>query len=489
MLKGQSALVALALLAIPGPALAAEDDSLGISVSIVPYANEEGLSAGNDKLWFPVEPGESITREIRVRSYSQVAQDIEIQMFDSISVDGVPRVDFSKPSFAEQWLEVSPGDLRLEPGETKIIAMEFAIPLDSQERSFEGVIRVLGSQSNFNVEGSGGSGVRAVLPGSVAVDVVYWLGIGDALTLMPSFDITSVEGLILDGDKHLRVYFENSGISPVRLTGSVQFADPVFVERVYEPVSFIAPQIAPNESGFVDVLVDQEINDGPWRILVSAEQDGIRQNKLFEQNIEFLLLSERVNWNGVLIQAGLAILFAAISVIGYRLLRKRPPTQPPAVSASGKPVDVTPPTKKSLREPVMALISRLRTFFGGLGFPKLNLRIQSSGKVTHSLRRALTSTGSWLVNTFKKVLGLILGSIDSFAYSLRQKSIKREEAKQIRQREQRIEKVLQLKSLLKELETEDIRIDVTRREMDQRFSSRGASPENNQSKSQTKQNA
>ena len=304
----------------------ARADGLGISVAVVPYVDENGLSGGgNDRLWFPIEPGQTAIREIRITSYSDLRQLVSIQTFDFVTENGVRSTDFSKPSAISEWIdkETTEGVL-IEPGETITMAIAVSVPSAATERAYEGTLRVIATEfddpADAEAEENEG-GVKAIVKGAVAIDLSYWVGVGDVLALLPSFDIADIEGVLIEDVKYLRVYFDNTGLSPLRLRGSAQFSDPQFVERVYEPAIYISAEISAGERGFADVLIDQEIVDGNWNVFVLAEQDGIRQTKLFEGNIRFATPGSLPPWVGLAAQIVIGLLSLVGALIGLRALR------------------------------------------------------------------------------------------------------------------------------------------------------------------------
>ena len=454
--QGQSIALTLAFLLLPLTASA--NDSLGISVTVVPYANEEGLSSGNDELWFPVEPGGVIERQIRVKSFSDQPQLVQVLPYDYGTSDGERFTNFGEPSVVTEFLEVTPNEILLAPNQTELVTIRFAIPDGAPERAYEGVFRVLGEFASPQ-EAEEGSGARAVLPGNVAIDVEFWLGIGAALDLLPKFDITGIEGILEDNEQFLRVYFENTGLTPIQLRGSVQFADPVFVDRVFDPVTFVSPEIFSSESGFTDVPVSDEITEGPWRVLVAAEQDGIRQTRLFEQNISFLAPSERIAWIPLAIQILLVLVFLALAILAIRLLRSG--GKGDSSSGAVKPSTPKPPKKKASEqkqtEPVLVKL--------GLLLDSLKNRLRSV-KIDLSFAARISEV---IGNRFKMLIGFISSSVSDLIYFITSHLEKRKERAKAKELENRIEEVLKLKQRVKELETEDIRFEVMRREFDRNY--------------------
>ena len=328
------------------PLTAHANDDLGMSVVITSEVNDQGLTEGNDSLWFGVEPGETVTRTIVVTSESEIDQVIAVELFDFGLENGERFTDFSKPSVVSDWFGFANEEVLLPAGETVEIALDFEVPPEAEEISYEGTARILASAAVLPDGGEDGSNFRAVVGGRAAIDIPFWLGVGDALSFVPEFDILSIQGVLVDDVRYLRVFVENTGTIPVRLLGSAQFADPVFVERVFEPFQFRIPEIGIDQTRFVDVEIDQEITDGDWNVLVALAQGPIRQTKLFEQNLTFTDPSAPRNWGGLALQAAAFIGFLVLAIVGYRLLRT---PKRPQYAKSENSVEIARNPKKTIR--------------------------------------------------------------------------------------------------------------------------------------------
>ena len=318
-LGGWVSLILLSLMAFPSEAQA--NDELGIAVTVVSVANEQGLTEGNDSLWFPVEAGETYLREIEVESLTTIDQLIGVELFDYGFDNDQRFINFAEPSETSDWFSFGGEPVLLPAGETINLILSFSPPADAEERGFEGIARIYATAAEAVEDDESESGFRALVAGRAAIDIPFWLGIGDAISLVPEFDIRSIQGVLLDDTKYLRVFIDNTGLVPVRLDGSVQFADPVFVDRVYDPFVFRIPEIASETSDYVDVEIDQSITEGDWNILVAANQGPIRQSKLFEQNISFEAPNSGLNFGILSVQILASLGFLALAIVGYRLIR------------------------------------------------------------------------------------------------------------------------------------------------------------------------
>lgn len=289
------------------------EESLGIGVQVV-ESSQGDLSMGN-RAWFAIEPGASGTSVFRVTSQTDIDQTITYEVFDREFINGEPSVDASQLSETANWVQFEPAVASLPARGSREITMTYTIPEDAPEEAFDAVLRVLASGSAPSQESE--SGARAVVGTAAGLDIDVWLGVGNAVSLLPTFDIRDVQGVILPKGRFLRVEFENLGLVPLSLRGSVQFADPILAERSFDPITYVSRVIPSGESGYVDVPVIDEVTDGNWNVFVAATQDEVRQTKLFEKEIVFTAPSEGgIAWG--LIQSVLIGLFALLAVYGLR---------------------------------------------------------------------------------------------------------------------------------------------------------------------------
>ena len=300
------------------PAIAAP--GLGISVSFEKAEQTDAEVTGS--IWVGGDQGSKLTRTILVRSLSDdVTQAISFDIYDQILVNDQITTDTSAPSRISDWVTFSPAEPIVRPGGEARITMTIDIPNDAPDGAFDATLRVkAGSVQNLEEVEEDANGVKAVVGTSLAIDSGMWLGVGDALALMPNFEIIGVDGVLLEGAKFVRVFFENTGLVPLRLSGRLQLADAAFAELVYDPVDFLVPVIRTNQQGYVDVPVQPQLEDGFYRSFVIAQHGGVRKTEIFEGEIVFddpnLLTLPDFLLRGALFLAALGGL-----VFGYRMIR------------------------------------------------------------------------------------------------------------------------------------------------------------------------
>ena len=299
----------------------ANSESLGIAVEVLPNEDETQAGLKEDIAWFAMEPGESNTRTLSIESYSSLDQQIRFELLDFLYVDDNKRLDPDSVSKTSDWFSVAETDMLVPAGETRQFNLTFTVPKDAEQRSFEGVLRVVSTGIKPVVDESGSASTRADLVGRMAIAIPYWIGIGDALNLLPDFEILAIEGLRIDGNPYLQIDIRNTGSVPLFLEGSAQFVDPLFEERVFEPVDFKLSEVPVGSVGTSQLKLNPEITDGDWQVLVAAEQAEVRKTELFEGEITFKDPDAIPIW-WPLVQVSLVTFFLIIAIFSLRRLRK-----------------------------------------------------------------------------------------------------------------------------------------------------------------------
>ena len=343
---------ALGIIGLTALPLTANANTLGISVSVESSDEENVAGLRNDSVWFTVEPGESMSRTVTIRSSSDLDQEIQFELYDFLYTNNSRSIAIDSPSATSEWFSVEEDSLVVPSGEARQFTLTYSIPADAEERSYEGVLRVAATSAEGLAAANEGEGTRAVVGGRLAIDVPFWVGIGDALNLLPNFEINSIEGLLIEGRPVLEVEIENTGPVPLFLQGTVQLADPVFADRIFDPVDFRLNTVPSDGTGFARVELNPEITDGDWRVLVTAEQAEVRKTRLFETEIVFRDPNAIPDWWPA-VQIALVVIFGAVAAVSLQALRKsrrqksdddpQPPTMPRMA-----PVEPPTPTRPGM---------------------------------------------------------------------------------------------------------------------------------------------
>lgn len=322
---------------------------LGIGIEIVPTQSDNPAQLGaNSELWFAIEPGQSAQRQFRIISTSEIAQSVVFELWQVTVVDGEPTIDRTTRSPSEEWVTFNPPKVNLEPRARQDVTMTYTIPGSTEPAVFESYLRILVSARDAPADENPDAGVQAVIQGALAFRKSVWLGIGDAANLVTEFEIRGVAGWLTDkNEKAIRVLITNTGSTPIRPTGSVQLADPLFANNTFGPFEFQTNSINPGESAYGDVIVDSAINDGRWSIFVQATQGSIRKTAKFDQDIRFdRSLDEFGSSLKWATRFGIGALGVGLILVGYVLMRGK------RRKRDGDPPSDDPPSPKTDPSPI-----------------------------------------------------------------------------------------------------------------------------------------
>ena len=327
---------------------------LGIGVEIVPTQSDNPAQLGaNSEMWFAIEPGQSAQRQFRIISTSDIVQSVVFELWQVTVVDGEPMIDRTTRSPSEEWVTFNPPKIDLEPRARQDVTMTYTIPANTEPAVFESYLRILVSARDAPVDENPNAGVQAVIQGALAFRKSVWLGIGDAANLATDLEISGVAGWLTDkNEKAVRVLITNTGNTPIRPTGSVQIADPLFAGNTFGPFEFRTNSINPGDSAYGDAIVDPAITDGRWSLFVQATQGSIRKTAKFDQEIRFDRSLDEFGsaWKWAT-RIGVGALGLGLIVAGYALMRGKrskregdPPTDDPLIDDTPAPNNDPSPT-------------------------------------------------------------------------------------------------------------------------------------------------
>lgn len=339
---------------------------LGLVISFEPTGETDAESSG--RIWGGGEAGTSFTRVMNIQSLStDTTQEISFEINDQITENDTSFIDYNTRSRIADWIAFEPASPVIKPGESLRVTVTFTIPPGARDGAFNANIRTF-STAAFDLDAEdSNAGTQAVIGTRLALDARVWLGVGDALALAPKFDIAGVDGALINQEKFVRVFFENTGISPVAPVGRFQLSDPNFVDRVFDPVDFRMPEIRGGEVAYTDIPVPADLEDGFFRVFVTAQYEEVRITRLFEANLVFDDPNNLSIPDLALRIAGF-VLAALGLVFGVRLIRGekgkenavRKPRNRPSRLLRGKALP-TPP-EESL-EAIQAAIARMERQF------------------------------------------------------------------------------------------------------------------------------
>jgi competence protein ComEA len=347
-----AAFVSVMIMAIALPANGAQATKpaageLGIGVEILPTQSDNPAQLGaNSEMWFAIEPGQSAQRQFRIISTSDIVQSVVFELWQVTIVDGEPIIDRTTRSPSEEWVTFNPPKINLEPRGRQDVTMTYTIPANTEPAVFESYLRILVSARDAPVDENPNAGVQAVIQGALAFRKSVWLGIGDAANLATDLEISGIAGWLTDkNEKAVRVLITNTGNTPIRPTGSVQIADPLFADNTFGPFEFRTNSINPGDSAYGDAIVDPAITDGRWSLFVQATQGSIRKTAKFDQEIRFDRSLDEFGsaWKWAT-RIGVGALGLGLIVAGYSLMRGKrskrqgdPPTDDPLIDDKPAP--------------------------------------------------------------------------------------------------------------------------------------------------------
>ena len=292
----------------------AAESNLGLVLDILPSVDPDiqKLTTGQS-LWFLIPPGGMKDRSIRIKSSATTAEIISLSVGYLNRIDGVATIDESRKSEIEKWAAFSSNDFILAPGGVKEIRFGFNIPDDAEvgvhEAFLYAVAKPVSTKSNDEYK----------LVQNARIASPIFLGVGTSVQISTDFEITGIEGVVIDGVKNLRIKFRNTGRTPLHLTGNVQLSSLDFNDLNIGPLNFISSAIQPGVDAFVSVPTEEQVAPGKWKVHISATQLSKTKTRDFEVDLtfkspnKFLLIGVR---------ALLATAFGFILLICIRTIRK-----------------------------------------------------------------------------------------------------------------------------------------------------------------------
>jgi len=329
----------------------ASASGLGISLSFEKSDQTDAESSG--RIWGGGESGTTFERVMIIDSLSSdTVQQISFEVYDQVTENEETSIDFTQPSRITDWIVFEPEAPVLQPGTQQVVKITFNIPAGTNDGAFNASIRTLSSGVDTEAELDSEAGTQAVIGTRIAIDTKVWLGVGDALALAPTFEIVGVDGALINEEKFVRVFFENTGISPIQPSGRFQLSDPNFADRIFEPVDFQMKEISGGQISFTDIPVPLDVEDGFFRAFVTAQEGEVRITRLFEAELVFDDPS-KLSIPDLAIRIAAFVLAAIGLVFGVRLIRGNNSKAPRAPREPRQPRAPRPakPPRIAIRRP------------------------------------------------------------------------------------------------------------------------------------------
>lgn len=303
---------------ILAPSITSAAGSLGIGVSILPSGDTGGANLGNNnQLWFSMQPGQTLSREFTISSSGNINQKIDFQLLGLQIVDGVERVDPQEIAAANKWATFTPSTVILKPRTSTRVKFSFNVPAGTDFGRYDGFLHVVAEGVDSSSTSSKAK-VQAVIKNAVAFDQKFWLGVGDGKYLTTDFEMKSIRGIKRGDEKFIQIEMKNLGGTPIGPEGTIDLQDAVFAKNHVGPLSFGTATVLPGKSRWAEVEVPLEVNDGKWKIFVTASQGNITKTKMFEEDVKFIEEGSGLHlpWQMILI-----IFFFGLLIFGIRMIR------------------------------------------------------------------------------------------------------------------------------------------------------------------------
>ncbi|NCV44569.1 MAG: ComEA family DNA-binding protein [Actinobacteria bacterium] len=351
------------MLALVQPSLTMAE--LGIGVDVIATSDDTpGQLATNRQLWFSTTPGGVVSRQLRVISSSDDEQQISLGIYPLVVVDGEPTIDTTEASETAVWATIEPNNFVLAPRTTETITITYRPPSDVQVGSYEAYVQILVKAVSIDAP-QGQGGLRAVVPTALSFKKSLWLGIGDQDGELPvtDFELDGVAGYLRDGKNVVQIRISNTGETPIRPKGDIEFVDPLFPDNRFGPVDFSSPTIMPGESARTEIDAPDGLTDGAWKVRVTARQGSIQKSEVFDVELTFDDSTSEFagGWGRLLALPWMRIVVALVALVGLwfglRMLRggtKRDTGDDSDDDPTGGEPDQPKPTTPSRSSPTRA---------------------------------------------------------------------------------------------------------------------------------------
>ena len=197
-----------------------------------------------------------------------------------------------------------------------------------QVGSYEAYVQILVKAVSIDAP-QGQGGLRAVVPTALSFKKSLWLGIGDQDGELPvtDFELDGVAGYLRDGKNVVQIRISNTGETPIRPKGDIEFVDPLFPDNRFGPVDFSSPTIMPGESARTEIDAPDGLTDGAWKVRVTARQGSIQKSEVFDVELTFDDSTSEFagGWGRLLALPWMRIVVALVALVGLwfglRMLR------------------------------------------------------------------------------------------------------------------------------------------------------------------------
>lgn len=321
------AAIALASLALLLPMPAQASSSLGLSINVIPSDNPEvrKVSTGQS-LWFVVPPGSSQTREFIIVSSSSKPEVVDFSLGFLGRVDGEAVFDDAKVADSKGWASFSPSTITLPAHGTTKVTFTYSIPSGTDIGTHEAFLFATASSANSK------SDAEYKVPQNARIAMPVFLGVGTTDQIRSDFEIKGLQGSTADGHHNARIFFQNTGKTPIHLDGNIQLSSAVFKSDVIGPLLFNSVTIRAGEKAFVDVPVPDTMVEGKYDAFIQASQGAITKTAHITTDISFNGPNPII---GYAIRGGFVFFFLLVIYFAWRYLKRtKKEVRPPVAQES-----------------------------------------------------------------------------------------------------------------------------------------------------------
>ena len=298
------------------PAKAASN-TLGISVQVVRSTDvSKSNLANNNNLWFRIEPGKIGTRALSIRSASDIDQRIDLSIAARKTVNGQLKLDPETESPVNKWASFSQQHFILRARDTQSVTLKLAVPQSTQIDTYQPALLIKASAAVTD-------SAQYKVPNALQYTQGMFVGVGTMNQIPTSFTINDVHGETTTTGHQLVLDLQNTGKTPLQLTGSLQLSNATFNGPTLGPYNFYTDSIQPGETGHAYIPVGPEVTEDKWKIYADVSQANIEETKIFVKDITF---KNGDNTNSIFISLGIifaSILLALWAISTLRKIRRK----------------------------------------------------------------------------------------------------------------------------------------------------------------------
>lgn len=231
------------------------------------------------------EPGKSDYREIILTNGSNRPINLNLELANSTTTDGVVRIDDSSEANSSPYIKFSENPVSLGPRAVKTIRISLETPSNINPFT-ESPYLTLSTQPKVQTPQSDGQ-IRAVLPVVNRVAYPIFIGVGNYRDFETRFTIEKIEFRGSPEGNFAHLWVKNEGKLDLPIKGSLRFQDATFAGPIFGPYEFENSAVLPNSSAFVPIPLPEDITETQWRIFGQVESNDIIKTKIFVEDVSF----------------------------------------------------------------------------------------------------------------------------------------------------------------------------------------------------------